>query len=134
MDYWTNEHLMATLTNKWFLRFTLIWLLIFTCTKFEIYFYWPIQFYLIDFIAVPIIGNLSLAFYRIILNNKLAKLSFWHIGFIVVGLSFVFEWYMPQHYIRYSADVWDVAMYILGGLFFGLMMNGKKAEVVGYQL
>ena len=117
---------MATLTNKWFLVFSLIWLIIFTCTKFEIYFYWPVQFYLIDLIAVPIIGNLSLAFYRFILKNQNAKLSFWHITFIVIGLIIVFEWYLPQFNSRYSADSFDAMMYILGGIFFGLIMNGKE--------
>ncbi|TKB96043.1 hypothetical protein [Pedobacter cryophilus] len=120
---------MATLTNKWFLVFSLIWLIIFTCTKFGIYFYWPIQFYLIDLIAVPIIGNLSLAFYRFILKNQLARLSFWHIAFIVLSLIVVFEWYMPKSNSRYSADIFDVVMYILGGLFFGLVMNCKKSKV-----
>jgi hypothetical protein len=38
----------------------------------------------------------------------------------------VFEWYMPKHYSRYTADIWDVVMYIFGGLFFGLVMNRKK--------
>jgi hypothetical protein len=126
MANWFNEHLMKTLTDKCFIAFSLIWFIIFICTKFEIYFYWPFQFYLIDLIAVPIIGSLSLAFYRLLLNNEAAKLSFWHIAFIVLGLSLVFEWYMPKHYSRYTADIWDVVMYIFGGLFFGLVMNRKK--------
>lgn len=120
---------MKTLTNQYFIVFSLIWFLIFTCTKFEIYFYWPIQFYLIDLIAVPIIGNLSLFFYRFILKNELATLSNWHIAFIVLALIVVFEWYMPKSNNRYSADMIDVVMYIFGGLFFGLVMNCKKSEV-----
>jgi hypothetical protein len=114
---------MSTLSNKYFIAFSLIWLLIFTCTKLEIYFYWPIQFYFIDIIAVPIIGNLSLAFYRFILKNESAKLSNWHIALIVLSLSLVFEWYLPKHNLRYTADIWDVLMYVFGGLFFSLVMN-----------
>ncbi len=123
MDYWLINHLMITLVNKYFIAFSLIWLLIFACTKLEIYLYWPIQFYFIDLIAVPIIGNLSLAFYRFILKKEDERLSYWHIVFIVLSLSLVFEWFMPKHNLRYTADVWDVVMYFLGGLFFGLVMN-----------
>lgn len=125
MDYRLTNHLMNTLLNKYFIAFSLIWLLIFTCTKLHFYFWWPIQFYLIDLIAVPVIGNLSLVFYRVLLKKKSARLSNWHIALMVLSLSLVFEWYMPKHNLRYTADIWDIAMYTFGGLFFSLLMNKK---------
>lgn len=123
LDYWFNEHLMKTLKNTWFIAFSIIWFIIFCCTKMEIYFPRLIQFYAIDLLALPILGNLSLAFYRWITKEEQIKLPIYSLIFLVVGLSLVFEYQMPKHHPRYVADVWDIVMYILGGLFFQLVMN-----------
>ena len=114
---------MKTLKNSWFIAFSIIWFIIFCCTKMQIYFPRLIQFYAIDLLAVPILGNLSLAFYRWITKEEQITLPIYSLIFLVIGLSFVFEYQMPKHHPRYVADVWDIVMYILGGLFFQLVMN-----------
>jgi hypothetical protein len=119
---------MTTLLNKWFLAFSALWIVIFTCTKFEIYLYRPVQFYFIDFIAIPILGNLSLAFYRWFQKNKQVTLPIWSILYLVFSLSIVFEIFMPQYYLRYSSDIIDVLMYCFGGIFFHFVMNKNHTK------
>ncbi|MBU2268048.1 MAG: hypothetical protein KJ744_03510 [Bacteroidetes bacterium] len=126
MDYWNDEHMRKALLNYWFIVFSILWVIIFTCTKLHFYFWWPIQFYLIDLMAIPILGTLSLVFYRWILQNEEAILPLWSIAFLTIALSVWFEWYLPKHQIRYTADVWDIVMYVLGAIIFNLTMNKSK--------
>ncbi len=114
---------MKTLLNRWFLSFSLIWLIVFTCTKLGYYFYWPIQFYLIDLLAVPIIGQLCLWWMRFILQNPHYKISKWNVVLIIIALSIVFEIYLPTKNARYTGDYFDAMMYCLGGIFFLKWMN-----------
>jgi uncharacterized membrane protein YjjB (DUF3815 family) len=121
---------MKTLTNFYFIGFSLIWLTIYTSNLFDYQFYWIIQFYLLDLIAVPILAQLGLWWMRIIKGKRDDLLSIWHIAFIVLSLSFVFEIYMPKHQTRYTADVWDILMYFLGGLFFYFVMNKPPKQQI----
>ena len=120
---------MKTFTNFYFIGFSLIWLIIYTSNLFGYQFYWPIQFYLLDLIAVPILAQIGLWWMRLIKGKRNELLSIWHIAFIVLSLSFVFEIYMPKHQTRYTADVWDILMYFLGGLFFYFVMNKPTTEI-----
>jgi hypothetical protein len=113
---------MKTLLNKWFIAFCIIWLIVFIATKNQIYFYWPIQFYLIDLIAVPIISQLCLWWMRLI-HSSTYKLGIWQVIFIVANLSVVFEGVLPNYNTRYIADVLDVLAYGLGGIFYYQIMN-----------
>lgn len=114
---------MKTLLNFWFIGFSLIWFTIYSSNLLGHQFYWLIQFYLLDLIAVPILSQLGLWWMRLIKGKANELLSIWHIAFIVLSLSLVFELYMPKHQNRYTADVWDILMYFLGGLFFYFIMN-----------
>ena len=114
---------MKTLLNKWFLSFSLVWFIIFVCTKIGYYFYWPIQYYLIDLLAVPIIAQLCLWWMRLILQNAKYQLPKWNILLLIIALSLVFEVYLPTKNARYTGDCFDVIMYCFGGLFFVKIMN-----------
>ena len=120
---------MKTLTNFYFIGFSLIWLTIYTSNLFGHQFYWLIQFYLLDLIAVPILAQIGLWWMRLIKGKRNELLSIWHIAFIVLSLSFVFEFYMPKHQTRYTADVWDILMYFLGGFFFYFVMNKPITKI-----
>ena len=111
--------------------FSLIWLLIFTANKLGYVFYRPVQFFLLDLLAAPILANLGLWLMRLIHQNNKYKLSGWNILFIIISLSLVFEWWMPKHHHRYTADIWDVLMYGFGGLFFWWRMN-KNSHRSGF--
>lgn len=119
---------MKTLNNFYFIGFSLIWLTIYSSNFLGHQFYWPIQFYLLDLIAVPILAQLGLWWMRLIKGNPNELLSIWHVIFIVASLSLVFEIYMPKHQTRYIADVWDILMYFLGGLFFYFVMNKPSSK------
>ncbi|MBK0382516.1 hypothetical protein I5M32_06030 [Pedobacter sp. SD-b] len=114
---------MKTLLNRWLMIFSLIWLIVFICTKQGLYFYWPIQFYLIDLLAVPIIAQLCLWWMRFILQKPDHQLSKWNILIIIIALIIVFEIYLPMKNPRYVGDFYDGVMYVLGGFFFLSMMN-----------
>ena len=120
---------MKTLLNFYFIGFSLIWLTIYSSNLLSYQFYWLIQFYLLDLIAVPILAQIGLWWMRLIKGKCNELLSVWHIAFIVLSLSFVFEIYMPKHQTRYTADVWDIMMYFLGGLFFYFVMNKPISEI-----
>ncbi len=114
---------MKTLLNKWFIAFSLTWLVIFICTKVGYYFYWPIQYYLIDLLAVPIIAQLCLWWMRLIVHKPNYLLSKWNILMLIISLTMVFEIYLPTKNARYTGDYFDVLMYSIGGLFFLKYMN-----------
>ena len=113
---------MKTLLNKWFIIFAFTWLILFIATKNHIYFWWPIQFYWIDLIAVPVIAQLCLWYMRLF-NNQTYTLNRYQIILIVSSLSILFEGILPFYNSRYSADILDIMMYAIGAVFFSKMMN-----------
>lgn len=117
---------MSTLLNKWFICFMLIWVAIYSTNQLGFYFYWPIQSFALDLIVIPILANLGLWLLRIIYKNNETKLSYWHLVYLILSISLVFEYYLPQHQKRYTRDFWDILMYTVGALFFFLKMNTQK--------
>jgi len=115
---------MKTLINPYFIFFSIIWLIVFSLTKFQIYLPNVIQFYLLDTIVIPVLANLGLWFLRLITLNNSILLMPWHLIFIVLSVSVFFEILMPIYKpIRYTADIYDIVCYILGGMFFWKWMN-----------
>lgn len=114
---------MKTLLNAWFVACCLIWLVIITSRKTG----HPIPFlngYLDDVIAVPVIANLGLWFQRVfVIKSNYYVLAPAHVIFIVIYISVVFEWLLPCYSSTYTADYWDVLLYIIGGIFFYMVMN-----------
>lgn len=84
--------------------------------------------YLDDLLCFPIVMTLGLAMYRYF--KPFYKLSVWHIWPVVLIYSVYFEWYLPQTSNAYTADVFDVLMYILGASLFQLTINKNKAVSV----
>ena len=121
---------MKTLLNPWFLLFCAVWLVIFTLTKLHIFLPDFIQFYVLDIIAVPVLANLGLWFWRFILQDNTRLLNFWQLIFIVLSVSIIFEVVMPIiKPNRYSADVFDVACYVFGAMFFWSVMNKPSRKI-----
>lgn len=114
---------MKSLFNYWFISFCLLWLFVFIGRKLGLiipYF----NDHLTDFLAIPVIANLGLAFQREFVERS----STWcfkpgHLIFIIAYTSVVFEFLLPDYSDAYTADLMDVAMYIAGGLFFWKIMN-----------
>lgn len=114
---------MRTLTNKWFIAFSLIWLVVYVSRRVG----HPVPFvngYLTDLLAVPVIAQLGLWFQRgFIVKSGYYVLSIWHVVFIFAYVSIVFELVLPHLSKKYTADYVDVALYATGGVFFYRVMN-----------
>lgn len=68
-----------------------------------------------DFLTIPIVATLCLYAIWFIKRDKNIRLNIFTILSLVALYSLVFEYYLPQKSYRYTADIWDVVCYILGG-------------------
>lgn len=71
-----------------------------------------------DFASIPIVLSVSLWFAKRIRQNNELQFSFWQCMLFVVMYSWFFENYLPKINSRYTADMFDVLAYFLGGLSF----------------
>jgi hypothetical protein len=114
---------MKTLLNRWFILGCAIWIVVFTMRKsgHAIPF---INGYIDDAFAIPVIANLGLWFQRtFVIKNNYYVLAPWHVIFITVYVSILFEGLLPLYSKTYTADWIDVLLYAIGGLFFYSVMN-----------
>lgn len=114
---------MKTLLNKWFLIGCFTWLITLIARKTG----HPIAYfngYIGDAFAVPVIANISLWFQRVfIIRNNYYVLAKWHVIFIFFYLTILFEVVLPFFSNIYTADIFDVFLYLFGSFFFYLIMN-----------
>ena len=119
---------MKTLLNPWFIVGCATWLIVIVLRKTG----HPLPYlngYLTDAFAIPVIANLGLWFQRVIIyKSNYYVLSMWHVVFIVVYVSLVFEGLLPWLSAKYTADWIDVVLYIVGGVFFYRVMNKPVVE------
>ena len=114
---------MKTLLNKWFIGGCLIWLVV-TILRRSGHPLPVINGYIDDLLAVPVIANLGLWFQRVVvIRNDYYVLSSWHVVFIVVYVSVLFELALPYYSKIYTGDWIDVFLYLIGGVFFYRIMN-----------
>jgi hypothetical protein len=114
---------MKTLLNRWFIICCLIWLIVITGRKLG----HPFPFingYINDAVAIPVMASLGLWFQRVfMIRNNYYVLAPWHVIFIVVYVTLVFEILLPLFSKIYTADWADVLLYMIGGLFFYKIIN-----------
>ena len=80
--------------------------------------------YIDDLLAIPVIANLGLWFQRVfVIRNNYYVLSPWHVTFIVIYVSVLFELALPSYSKTYTGDWIDVALYMVGGIFFYQIIN-----------
>jgi len=119
---------MKTLLNKWFIAGCAIWLLVFISRKVG----HPLPYlngYIDDAFAIPVIADLGLWFQRgFIIKSNYYTLSVWHVVFITVYVTLVFEVLLPLISKTYTADWLDALLYVIGGIFFYRVMNKPVAE------
>ena len=64
------------------------------------------------------------------MQDNTRVLNFWQLIFIVLSVSIIFEVVMPIiKPNRYSADVFDVACYVFGAMFFWRVMNKPSRKI-----
>ena len=114
---------MKTLRNKWFIGGCLVWLVVIILRRSG----HPLPVlngYIDDLLAIPVIANLGLWFQRVfVIRNNYYVLSPWHVVFIVVYVSVLFELALPHYSNTYTGDWIDVVLYLVGGVFFYKLIN-----------
>lgn len=77
------------------------------------------RFYLNDLLCMPIVLSLCLATVRILKKDDTLFIPLWSAIGLTVCYVVYFEWFLPQYNSRYTADIIDVALYVMGsGLFY----------------
>ncbi|CAM1364491.1 conserved membrane hypothetical protein [Tenacibaculum litopenaei] len=82
-----------------------------------------VAWYLNDFLIVPINLLLILIVMRYLKQQPGYLLSPLFITCICIGYAWFFEYYLPPISNRYTADIWDVCLYCVGGFVFFLLQK-----------
>lgn len=73
--------------------------------------------YVNDFLTLPLVLTIGLYCVQKIKKETIV-LPLPLVLFIAFGYSIYFEWYLPQHHTRYTADWLDCVMYFCGAIVF----------------
>lgn len=74
--------------------------------------------YLDDILVIPIVLPFVLGLMRFIFQHEVNYFSPFLITFTVVLFAIVFEFILPKYSSTYTADIWDVVCYAIGGMVF----------------
>ncbi|WP_233487592.1 hypothetical protein [Winogradskyella epiphytica] len=77
-----------------------------------------VNFYINDFLCMPIVLGLCLAIIRLIKKTESLYVPLTVVLGLTVYFSIYFEWLMPKVNPRYTADPIDVVLYFSGALLF----------------
>ena len=102
----------------YFWVFTIIALSVHSLQKFSIPIPYLFQNYLNDLLCIPIVLKVCQYIIRYIKSDITIRLNFLQILTVCLGYAFYFEWYLPLHNPRYTADGVDILIYFIGGIFF----------------
>ena len=83
--------------------------------------------YVNDFLTIPLVATVCLYSVWFIRKDVSIRLNWLTILSLVVLYSFVFEFYLPRQSHRYTADIWDIVCYSLGGLVFYLLQKRENS-------
>ena len=110
----------------YFWVFSVIALSVYSLQKFSIPIPYLFQNYLNDLLCIPIVLKVCQYVIRYIKSDITIRLNFLQIFTVCLGYTLYFEWYLPLHNPRYTADGIDILMYFIGGLFFYGVENHKR--------
>lgn len=82
-----------------------------------------INFYVNDFLIIPIVLTICLFVLQKTKDDKNYKISTYLILYLCGLYALIFEYFLPKFHERYTADIYDVLMYFLGGLVFHLLQK-----------
>lgn len=124
--------MIKRLFDPLFTSYCLVWLLVHGLRKSGLII--PlINDHLTDLLAVPAIAHLTITIMRLFIVKDLHyRYPFSYVMIIVLYLSFVFEYLMPEYSPVYTGDAGDVAAYCCGAIFYyfvhGKMNTGKRGK------
>ena len=87
-----------------------------------------IQFYLNDFLIIPIVLTISLSILRWSKDDENYQISIWLILYICSLYAFLYEYILPKFYLRYTADLIDVILYFISGFLFFILQKTTKSN------
>lgn len=119
-------------TYKWFWLFFLTYLFLYFMNRMGYTFPDPVQFYLADLFAVPVVATLTMWLTRWTVQKQDFTLPGTLIVFIVLLFILLFELLLPLVMNRYTSDPLDALMYAIGGIFFWKVMN--KPDVLNHSI
>ncbi|MCG2418659.1 hypothetical protein K8089_06455 [Aequorivita sp. F47161] len=76
-----------------------------------------------DFLTIPLVATVCLHGVWCVKKDKTIRLNIFTILSLVVLFSVAFEYYLPKQSHRYTADIWDVVCYFLGGVIFYILQK-----------
>lgn len=120
-------YLMKSFPLKWLHGYFFLSLIVFGGVQLLKYFSisapdW-IFFYLNDFLTIPIVATVCLHVVWFLKRDQSIRLNPFTIASLVILYSIYFEVYLPSVSTRYTADVWDVFWYSIGGIVFWLLQK-----------
>lgn len=77
-----------------------------------------ISFYLNDLLCMPIVFSLCLEAIRALKKDNSLYVPIGAIVVVTLYYVFHFEWLLPKFHARYTADVIDVELYVIGAFLF----------------
>lgn len=90
-----------------------------------------IRFYAADLLCMPIVLSICLWVVRKWKSDPNLRLSLFSILSLVLFYALYFEVYLPPRNQRYTADLWDVVMYLAGALLFYLIQELSNKKIKG---
>lgn len=84
-----------------------------------------IQFYLNDFLIIPIVLTISLYTLRWSKNDKNYKIPLTIVLYSCFLYSFLFEYFLPKFLLRYTSDFIDVILYFASGIIFYILQKNN---------
>ncbi len=114
---------MHPIKNIFFVGFSTIYLIIQSTRKLGFYIPEVLNSYVTDYLFIPLLLMFSLWLTRVVKRDVTIKLTLPMIVISVILISFIFEYYLPQTSLLYTADKIDVLMYLLGGVSYYYIQN-----------
>ena len=109
---------MKILKHPFFFISALIATLIYLAQRFQVSLPDWINFYVNDFLCMPIVLSLCLAIIRHLKQTENLYVPLLAVLGLTTYFALYFEWFMPQISTRYTADIIDVGLYYLGAMLF----------------
>ncbi|MGB5982052.1 MAG: hypothetical protein WBG46_07890 [Nonlabens sp.] len=82
-----------------------------------------ILFYLNDLLIIPLVLTAALNVVWLIKKNKTIQLGILSIFSVFALYSYYFEYYLPEHTERYTADIYDIVCYGIGSVVFYILQR-----------
>jgi hypothetical protein len=106
---------------RFFITISCIYVVLIVVKYFQIPVNQYVSSYFADLLCLPILLSLATFFLQKVRLDEHFQLTIKMIFFVWLYVSIVFEVILPHFSTRYTADIWDVVAYSIGGIVFKSM-------------